>query len=281
MKFQILTVIWGNKHFDWFSRGLLASLQQEDLSGATWNIFTDDIQRMTFALLDRFGSSGGPNIKVRSVNTLRKYIDQTQSAMVWQVEECLKLDEKLIIAPPDTIFSKGSLANLLKYDKCIAVAHPRVLPSLLDTTDLFLDLASNAWKHLHESWIKAEQGCKGQSTFMGGVMWKKRQVNTEVTHLLPTVYMCKFTPDDLRFFKNAPSFGSFDHEWPSFLVSQDRVDLIRDSDEAFICELTEPDKNVPPWHHSHPIDGTFWRDGTPQAMPHNAFFKKRPVTFRV
>lgn len=274
MNLEILTVVWGEKHVELFRRACLKSLsfsqnkQVIDELRAKWNIFTDDkhidyIKKTVRQLMPE------AYLDVRSSTELRKYVDPCQAAIIWQIEECLKNDTKLLLAPPDTIFGDGSLDNLLKLGRevgtCVAVPHPRVHPSILESMAFYStlsnpELVSLAWQHLHRAWSDAEIGHPRQNSFVGGVAWQQlRPQLYSVKHVLPTVYLASFTKEDLDYFKIQLSFGAFDHTWPGhILIPRGRQRTVGASDAAFILEITEPEKNIPPiWEG--PTDG-FWKE---------------------
>lgn len=266
---QILTLVYGEKHVELFRRACLKSLSWPDnrqaLIGATWNICTDNAYADH---LKREINKAMPeaNVSIRGTDQLRDFIDPAQSAVIWQIKECLKKKQRLLIAPPDTIFGEGTIGNLLllgREDRTVlTVPHPRVLPSILtelEETTHNPSLATLAWKHLHQSWTDAEIGHVRQNSFVGGVKWQRLNEKTiAVTHRLPTPYLLDFTEEDLQYFKTQISFGSFDHVYPSdILIPRERQRYVASSDACFICEITERDKNVPPiWQG--PLDG-FWR----------------------
>lgn len=290
MKFQIMSTFWGEMHLDWFKRGCFESLSWTENRRAildncsTWNINTDEAN---FPQIMEIFEECFPELKVklRKTEELRKYIDHLQSALVTQVESCLEEKERFLFAPPDTIFSDGAVANLMKLGRepgtCVAVAHPRVLPDILDDiqTDQYTitsdRLVTKAWKHLHQSWADAESGHPRQNSFIGGVRWEKLSEKIyAITHHLPTPYFCDFTPEDLAYFKTRVSFGSYDHEWPSdLLIRQGRQRFIGSSDAGFICEITERLKNIPPVKPG-PVDG-FWREHA-----HNFQNRQTTIIFR-
>lgn len=285
MSLQILSAVWGAQHVDLFERALLRSLSwnEEALKGAKWNIFTDEEHKTKIEYMVA-GILPDVNLNIGDVKQLRRYIDITQSAVVWQVEECLKTGDKLLIAPPDTIFGRNSVENMLEVGKekhsCVVVPHPRVLPEILEHITYCeksnASLVQVAWKHLHRSWSEAKWDHPRNHSFVGGVLWRLTKDGSFIigTHRLPTVYLADFTDEDLEYFKTTPSFGSFDHLWPGeILMKRGRQRYIASSDVAFICEITDGDKNVPPVWDGPKTE--FWRQHF-----HNEMNKQYIFTFR-
>lgn len=291
MKFQILSVFWREPYMTWFIKGCLKSLAFPDNHKAImahcsqWNIFCDDNQIEQIKEVTRI-TFPGLTCNIQSTDHLRAFVDQHQSAMCWQIEKCLKDNEKLLFAPPDTIFANGTIDSFIKLGgdpkTCVQLAHPRVLPDLLGDINI-LELSSPAslvkriWNegYLHQSWADAEVGHPRQNSFIGGVSWQKIKENLyAITHHLPTVYFADFTPEDLMYFKTATSFGNYDHCWPTdLLIRQVRLRNVTSSDAGFICEVTHKEKNIPPVQPG-PVNG-FWK-----SQPHNLQNRMNYVFFR-
>lgn len=270
---EILTVVFGSNHLELFRRAALKSLafskNREAISAnkTCWNICTDrdKIQYLRREITNHF-----PDIELncRSTEELRNYIDPIQSAVISQIERCLEKKAPLLFVPPDVIFSDGAIPNLLKAgsdpDSVVIFPHPRVLPTILSEDIEGIkapELVSMAWRHLHQSWSDAEVGHPRQNGFVGGVKWEKLDEKViQVTHRLPTPYLINFTGEDLMYFKSQISFGSFDHVWPQdILIKRGRQRYVTSSDQAFMVEITERDKNVPPIWKGDVND--FWRKG--------------------
>lgn len=274
MSLQILSIAWGKRHIELFQQTALRSLSWPknraaiQAVNATWNIFTDDTN---MARMKDICHIPGIEFNIQSTTKLRKYIDQVQSANIWAMELCIERKEKLLLAPPDTIFGDGTILGLLTagfdQDSVVVVPHPRVLPTILDNGDMAVsynftnsELVDLAWDYLHDSWVHAERGHSNQSSYVGGVEWWRSGDNICGTHRLPSPYLCSFTQEDLMYFKSAISFGHFDHKWPGdILIPRCRQRYLASSNAAFIMEITEADKNVPPIIENQPSHG-FWRN---------------------
>jgi hypothetical protein len=282
---RIFTCVWGDKHIDTFLRGTVRSLSwksnKEALDGSTWNIVTKPPHsaKLKNEISERF-----PNIKVE-VTEVPEWITNSQGGsikteslnhsnlilmhLIGEIKAGIELKCRTLLAPPDTVFGERSVANLLKIGEqeqtCVAVMHPRVHPEILEdpyfktgnpcSNELLVKMSFE--KHLHQSWKAAEVGCANQNSLIGGVSWRKLEaIGGEklyaVQHRLPTVYLANWTPEDYAFFINQPSFGSYDHIWPGErLIRQERQRLVGSSDAVFICEVTDFDKNIPPWSPEH------------------------------
>lgn len=287
MSLKILTTVYGEKHLGIWKEGCLRSLAFKKNKAeiyrqhATWNIFTDEkhfdfVKKMSDAYFPEL------DIEVRSMVHLRNFSDPLLSAIVWQIAECLRTNSKCLLAPPDTIFGDGTIPSLLKIGRdkhsCVAVPHPRVLPSILSEMEGSIpnaELVHFAFNHLHRSWSEAKVGHELQSSHVGGVSWDEIDKGTYViTHRLPTVYLSDFKEEDLKFFKQASSFGHYDHIWPQTLIAEERQRLVGSSDGAFIVEITEREKNVPPYRYDAD-QSKFW-----QGNAHNKINRGFQSIFR-
>ena len=280
---RILTCVWGEKHVDWFLRGTAKTLSwksnKEAIDGATWTIATraDEALKIQNQLVEQF-----PNVQI-DIKVIPQVINQNGMdidtanishsglilmELVQEIKKCLETKSRFLLAPPDTVFSENAVKNMItigdQEQTCVAVPHPRILPEFLDdehfTTqsmppDLMVKVIFN--KYLHQSWKTAEIGLANQSSLVGGISWEKLASNDnelliKVQHRLPTIYLASFQPEDLNFFINQPSFGSYDHVWPGErLIHQERQRTVGSSDAVFIAELTDFEKNNPPWTPQH------------------------------
>ncbi len=214
-------------------------------------------------------------------------------AFLVEIKRCLDTGSKLLLAPPDTIFGDGTLTSLFlvgsQSEVCVAVAHPRVLPSILEYPEEIgmnggvnnAELVSAAWRHLHKTWEQAELGFDKINSHVGGVCWKTIKKGLySVQHRLPTNYLIHFHGSDLTYFHSglAPQlgFGIIDHHWPSKLIQEQRQRTIGSSDSAFIVEVTKPGQNMAPYYPVYKQEpDKFWR-----SEPHNIFFRQVCVVFR-
>lgn len=285
MGLQLLTTVWGKEHVEMFKLVSLKSLSwPKNLSAlrelkAKWNIFTDDdsVKELSKAM------PVGVHFNIQSITRLRDYIDQVQSAYVWQIRECLKSNDRLLIAPPDTIYGDGSVTNLWKMGRdqhsVVVVPHSRAHPEILKEIE---DPKSNSelvllcLKHLHGCWTHAEIGHENQNMFGTGMEWQKLEPNLlSVTHLLPTPYLVHFTEEDLDYFKNTSGSGHYDHRWPGdILIRQGRQRYCGSSDAAFMVELTDRYKNLSLSDMSAPKREFRYK------WPHNEMNKQIQMSFR-
>lgn len=259
---HIFTCVWGAKHIQLFKDACAHSLgwpnNRTALEGAVWNICVrkDDNFPVDW-LQEQF-----PHITVKArqitehanfTNTGMDIGQNILQSLLQQIDVCLALRVRLLLAPPDTIFAEGTVVNLLALSAepgtCVSVAHPRVLPGCLPLSAPLnsAELVSLAVSHGHKCWTGAELGHPEQNSFIGGIAWRKLAGECwAVQHRLPTVYLAQFIESDRDFFKRQITFGAWDHVWPQELYPQQRIRHVGSSDVAFVCEVTDPEANVPP-----------------------------------
>lgn len=280
---DLLTIVYGESHLELFRRTALKSLAQQEnkraiyAKNSRWNICTDDKH---FDYVKRTVDIHFPELEVNLISRsdLRGFTDPIQTAVIWQIKEALG-KKKVLLAPPDTIFSEGAVPAMLKASeggKCVAVPHARALPSLLGGEYLCSshELFRLTWRHLHKSWRDAELGCDGHNFRAGGVQWEWVNETVRGVHMLPSPYLLQFTEEDLSFFQRQISFGGFDHIWPSkMLIPQGRRAYLNDNKSCFIVEITEQFKNVPPiFPGSHEV---FWREDTRNELTREELLPNR------
>lgn len=265
---QILSTFWGGYHIQMFKDVALKTLMwpknRAALKGleAKWNIYTHEADVKS---LQEYCTNEFPEIKFNVISTtmLRDYIDPIQSATIKQIEHCVKTGNKLLLVPPDIIFSEGSIDALWKCgadDYSVVVSpHTRATPEVIDCLNKQplsnAELVTLSFANLHECWIRAEKGHPNQCTYMGGVEWER--LNNEIIigkHLLPSPYLIQFTQEDLDYFKRANSFGNFDWHWPGdILVPRGRQRYAASSDICYFVEITDANKNTPPIYENQPL----------------------------
>lgn len=298
---RIFTVAYGSTHLDWMNRALVRSLawpqNKAALQHAKWTIFGDlENTQQVYEMATKV-------LPFHQIELRPKIMDHGQvdllGCMMWMMRQCALDKAQMLTAPPDTIFADGTIKTLLEYgeqpDTCVAVPHPRVLPSILD--DLGAEPPTNGQlvtlalaKHPHNAWITSNQDLAINGVNVGGVNWQKTNENTwAVQHRLPTVYLANFTENDRKFFSKpwggqAPQYGMWDHEWPGAEligpqppeISRQRWRMIGSSDAAFIVELTESWKNTPTQRVINPDE----RDAFHRDEYHNRINRQYLSCFR-
>lgn len=278
---HIFTMVWGKHHIDLFRRACFRSLcwpknlAAIKANAKSWIVYTkpehfkeieaifdsstlgDDFVFHLIPIEESMRVSGCGYVKTSQCDAGVILLNGLRD----EIARCVQSNQRMLFAPPDTIFGDGSVENLIALGaspySCVSVAHPRVLPSIIDDLEYMCatrgevknaNLVTLAFKHAHDSWRYAEIGHAKNNAYIGGIAWKRLSDGLySVTHRLPTAYFVHFTPSDYDFFWGQSSFGGWDHRWPAEnLIRFERQRYIGSSDAAFIVEITDHDKNVPP-----------------------------------
>ena len=150
---------------------------------------------------------------------------------------------------PDYIVGADTIANCFELIKdrpnqSIAVAHPRIawekFTSRWNTVLHPLQheqLVSLAFQFPHRCLSGADPTVLPNLTWTGLSVREIKDGLFAVTHNLATPFICRFTKDDVKFFKDK-HFESFDRDYTRKLLKEGRIKLVGSSDIAFFLELT-------------------------------------------
>lgn len=310
---RLYSAFWGQKHIDLFANALVPSLSWiqnktalQDVS-ATWEIWT---KAEDFPVVADIAKEVGISIVLNDLTPFlndldTKYLKDTgvmlNEAFKISAKKCLDTNSRMLLAPPDTIFGGDSIPNILQAgeykDRVVFVFHMRVLPSIIDElarqANRFgpMNSISNArllklsLNNAHRSFTEAEVTGDRINGYIGGIFWRRRPNGIiAVQHCLMTPYLINWTEEDLAFFSRQnppgtwpPVFGECDHLWPGVLVyPKDRAVVLGSSDDAFLCEITESESNVPPLqHYVQNEPDLFWRGAI-----HNKINRSFHITLR-
>ncbi len=271
MKARALTIVWGERHLDWFERALVASLAEAGnarlLQGmlAGWDIVTRqaDFQRV-LAIAGRLDL----RLDLHIEDTSPAPEEILQRELVAQMKRCIASQTSLLLLPPDSLFGDGTIEALFKVGEpervCVAVPHVRVTPRILEDrcAQSNARLVKAAWANLHRTWTEAETGREADNSFIGGVSWRRiRDGVYAVSHKLPTIYLAKVDASDVEWFENYKTIGAWDHAWPSKVAMEQRQRTIGSSDAAFIAEVTPEFSNIPHCKKADPAEpDKYWSD---------------------
>lgn len=306
---RLWTCFWGQKFEDLFEKALVRSLMwplnRAAVQGATWDIST---KRSDFASVVDIAKSVGIKIELHEIPESLTGDEPMMGSVLLQIflpaiQRCLETNSQMLIAPPDTIFGGDTIYNLLKIgqakDSVVFVPHIRVVDTIFSEMDKALagnqfgpcsslsnaKLVTVAMRCAHKSWSEAEFGGDRINTHVGGIFWRRLTPELySVQHMLPTPYLINWTEADYKYFAAPPQpgqhaivFGDIDHTWPAHCIHPyQRSRLVCSSDAAFMVELTDAEKNIPPLQNYDKSDPDhFWRN----AM-HNQINRQQIVIFR-
>lgn len=218
MKLRIFTTAWGDKYLQMHKDYAIKSISKS----------VDKLRKEGFEI--EFITYGEKDLEA----SLRK-----------EIQDSIKQNAYSIMLPPDTIWSEDGLYNLVKIGVnkkyCIAVPHNRIAD--FDAPTKIPIKATELVKHVfslpeHAITTLYDDLPKNQTHF-GVSVRKISNTMSVMTHNLPTVYFCKFTEYDYRFF-NLYKYSNWDRDWLEALISQDRLRVVSSSDICYLVELTVP-----------------------------------------
>ncbi len=262
---RIFLPCWGDSHISLFENCLAKSLlwpeNNKAISQAEWCVVTED--EKSIIKIEEIIKKIDPLYKLTPI--IQDHIKyDTPAALLKALKSviamCLMDNQGLLMATPDYIYGDGTIEALKLFGKdegsCVAFAHMRVLPRVLDEMEGPLDngaLTISGAFYAHKSWIDSELGAVPGRTFHGGISWQRLSGDLiAVRHRLPAPFYVNFIPDDLEFFtKNhhhpfTNTFNLWDHFWPSELIKSKRFRYLGSSDLAAMIEVTNEDQNIPP-----------------------------------
>lgn len=298
------SVYWGEKHEKLFEDCLIRSLSWPlNKAAMQANVAVLDIyvKESGFAAAAEIAKCIGVGIMLHAIPESLHADEPMMGAHMLNfyrdhLKRCFDNGQASLMLPVDTMFGGGSIESIFKVgahkDSVVFVAHARVNPEIMHGLEAInsanrfgpessignAKLVSAAWKNLHRSWAEAESGHDRANSFVGGVSWSRLSDDVvSVIHKLPTPYLINVTKADVDFFNQAIVFGSIDHDYPTYcVINQGRARVVGSSDAAFIVEITDANKNVPPLDFIDRNDPTkFWKNN-----PHNVFFGQVSVIFR-
>ena len=166
------------------------------------------------------------------------------------MQKCIDEDAIFFLAPPDTIFAKDTMYNMVKLSEhkpdCIALPHIRMtIPDEDVVAPTSRELVGLAFKYAHDAFMGCFDTDEKNGTHAGISVRKINDNVYSMVHNLPTVYLAKFTARDLHFWNNMPVWGNWDRAWLRMLFLENRVKVIGGSALGFCVELTEKESNKP------------------------------------
>jgi hypothetical protein len=230
---------------------------------AEFRVFTDEQDRET---LEKIFSESGLRAKI-GIRHKEEFAETLSEACDHKTQ--------MLFAPPDMIFSDGSIANMLHMcwpTRAIAAAHIRVLPSILNEIDGPMSgaqLVAAAFRHLHSVFANSKVG-KTSNSFDVGTSWSEIDAGLyAVTFQIPTVHMLHPCREDVGTFADGPGY-KWDHDWPSSLIEGGRYRLAGSSDLAFAVEVTPSGVHGKAVQTAKPGEPDLYRDGQKLHCRHNS-----------
>lgn len=264
MKLRLFVLVYGAEFLNLFEQVCCRSLLQpkniKSIQGTIVSLYSDtsSMARAT-ELAAKLGT-----VEPHLIAPTGDAAQNQQRCVMEEIRRCIDTDSQMLMVCPDNFWGDGSVENLLAIAGegagiCVAAAHPRVDPVWFCRSAPMLDnvaidnptLVRLAIASLHPSWAAAVPNHQHDtSSYRAGVTLSPVALDLyAVSHLLPTVFLARFTEADYILFREAIAKGMqgiFDHIWPCMLVNQERQRVVGSSDAVFVVELTPADShNVP------------------------------------
>ena len=238
-------------------RSLLQDRNRDALPlDAVVSLHTDERSReLAEQIVGHLGLTGETTLWTTSAGVTPGEIQQT--AIMAEMRRCLADDAPLVMVPPDTFWGDGSLGTLLAIGEqprvCVSAPHVRVnraemLAALAHISGSIENahLVGLSMRTLHQTWLDADvTRARTNSWWSGTTIRALGDGLYAVQHRLPTIYLARFVPSDLAFFREHDKLGLWDHRWPAIVVAADRQRVICSSDGFFAAELTAAEENRP------------------------------------
>jgi hypothetical protein len=256
----VFVPVWGEEYINWFFIYMLPSLMQEN------NLpLVKEKKKIVFYFYTKEENIDYLNrlIKINIVDfeskiyTEANFCDHARDMMSNYFIHILKegIDKKslLLFAMPDSIFSNGSIDNMVNLSDgkgvSIAIASPRISIECIKNNNISTlcngsELTDIVLKCQHQSLAFTNDFLDVNST-LEGISTKRVKNGILVTHNLPSVFLCDPIKSDLSFFRRRPLFNIIDKLWPHMLFRQSRLKVVASSDIALVVELTHDNDKKP------------------------------------
>jgi hypothetical protein len=276
---RIFSIVFNEPYLTWFEQGCVRSLlwprNAEALKAAArWDIWTTpaDAERVR-AIASRAGLPLNLNANITGGSWSDKEPMKANllRALLTEMEQCAAEDAAFLWLAPDSIFGDGTIGSIMALG-----AVPGVSVSLAPmrvNAEGFVDAMgseplSNAalvrlsFERAHQAFKDAEATLAYSNSYKSGVSWRRIGAGLyAVTHRKHSSYLTQPTKSDVRWFRDRPKFGNYDHAFPSKLIEEQRQRVIGSSDAAFVAELTTEGSHMAPVQPADPAEpDRYWQD---------------------
>ncbi len=278
---HIFTPAWGQKHISLMSHALGRSFHWKknyaEVERAKWHLVsTPEDAPAVLALAKEILPDATVDILVDPRLTQHSNPGFALALAVMKaMDACLADGSPMLMATPDFVYGNGTIRAMMdiadRPGVCAGMAHIRVKPSYLNAIDNSISpvpsnaqLMHMAFAHAHDTWRDVQCGADPTMSYHCGVTWKWIGCGlAAVQHHMPSPFLVNFLPKDAELWQNKsdPGFGFWDHDWPTFLLRDERMRWIGSSDAAFMAEVTDPLANLAKLLPRNPIDpDAFFKD---------------------
>lgn len=254
---RLFTIAFGERYLDWFRDACVRSLCWPRNRAAliervaAWDIWTTEADAQ---MARDIASSLGVPVEIHTGVTR----DRTTlvGALIGEMQLCCETGAGFLFAAPDTVFGDGSARSFLEIGAapgtCIAAVPMRVasegfIEAMGEGPLSNAQLVRLGMERMHASVKHSNAALPQTNSRTSGLSWRRIDEHLyAVTYRLPSTYLMQPNAHDVKWFRERPKFGNYDHGFPRTLVEKERQRVIGSSDAAFIAELTPADvANVP------------------------------------
>ena len=264
-KVYVFSVAWGDYLDNYFNSTVPSIFQSSNLPALAAEEFDISLVLYTLedpekvsekyrAIIDKYMPDNFTIEKIETNQAIVKYIMNV--ALLRFFRKAIDDNALFIWAPPDIIFSNGSLYNSVMsvYYKgvCFASMPVRVEIDILkdESVKAMIEkgtvisspkLVEIGLKNLHENFIYANDELDENTTHYGVSIRKITDQIYNVIGNMPSVWVAKPLEEDYRYFFNIGDFNQWDRGWLELLVKRNRLKIGGSSDQFFCVELTKND----------------------------------------
>jgi hypothetical protein len=263
MTLRLFTIVYGDRHLDWFERGLMKSLLWPNNSAtlrekaSVYDIWTTARDKpRAVAIAARLGIP----VECHAIGDSGKA--ELFPALLGQMQLCK--DNAFIFAAPDNVFGDGTIRTLVEVGSvkgiCVSFIPLRVnetgfLAAMGDAPLSNAQLVKLGLARAHRGFNDACATTPQNNSFASGVSWRKLSEDmVAVTARCPSAYLMQPTARDIKWFMDKPKFGNYDHAFPRLLIESQRQRVIGSSDAAFTVEITREQEAIAPMAATDPAE---------------------------
>jgi hypothetical protein len=259
---HIFTPVWGAKNLALMRSALGRSLRwrhnYESVKNAKWHLVStpQDAQAAKDAALEILPQAQIDILVDPRLGEGINHGEPLAAAVMKLMKICIDDDAPCLMATTDFVYGDGTIQAMINLGNrpgiCVGMAHIRVVPEFLNEMNAHSEAWTNAtlmdfaWKHAHPTWNYTERSCNPTMSYHCGTTWEWLPTGeAAVEHHMPSPFLVNFIAKDLVVWQNKgkPGFGFWDHDWPTFLLEDQRLRWIGSSDAAFMAEVTDATAN--------------------------------------
>ena len=264
-KVYVFSVGWGDYLDHYFKYTVPSIFQSSNLPALAAEEFDislvlytldepDKVLEKYRTIIDQYMPDNFTIEKFQTSQTIVRYIMNV--ALLRFLRKAIDDHALFILAPPDTIFSNGSLYNSVMSVHYKGVGFASIpmrveMDTLKDESVQAMiergtvisspKLVEIGLKNLHEKFVYANDELDENTTHYGVSIRKITDQLYNVIGNLPTVWVVRPLEEDYQHFLKKGDFNEWDRGWLELLIKRNRIKISGSSDIFFCIELTKKD----------------------------------------